>query len=469
MVLLKRLPDAQRDGDRILAVLRGTAANQDGHTVNIATPSETAQTAVYRAALAAAGVDPGTVGMVEAHGTGTPVGDPIEYASLANVYGVDGPCALASVKTNFGHAQAASGALGLMKAILALQHGVVPQNLHFTRLPDELARIDTKLFVPQETTPWTSNGHHPRRAAVSSYGLSGTNVHAILEQAPEQAPEAAAPEDISAEAATMAPLLFPLSSTSADELRRTAGRLADWVAAHDDVALPDLAYTLARRRAHRPVRTAVIASSQPELIEALREVADGDTPYQAAAGQDDRGPVWVFSGQGSQWAAMGAQLLATEPVFAATVAAAEPLIARESGFSVTEAMTAPEIVTGHDRVQPTLFTMQVALAATMQSYGVRPGAVIGHSLGEAAAAVVAGALSLEDGAACYLPPLAADVPHRRCRCHGIGGIACPASAFGADGPRHQRRRGGGGGLAAVHGDWRCHPDGSRSGRGLGAA
>ena len=146
VVLLKRLPDALRDGDRILAVVRGTAANQDGRTVNIATPSSDAQVAVYRAALAAAGVDAGTVGMVEAHGTGTPVGDPIEYASLAEVYGTDGPCALASVKTNFGHAQSASGALGLMKAILALQHGVVPRNLHFTRLPDELAEIETGTF-----------------------------------------------------------------------------------------------------------------------------------------------------------------------------------------------------------------------------------------------------------------------------------------------------------------------------------
>jgi len=396
VVLLKRLPAALRDGDRILAVIRGTAANQDGHTVNIATPSVTAQTAAYRAALAAAGVDPNSVGMVEAHGPGTPVGDPIEYASLAKVYGIDGPCALATLKTNFGHAQSASGALGLMKAILALQHGVVPQNLHFDRLPDEMASIDTKLFVPQELTPWPSNGHAPRRAAVSSYGLSGTNVHAIVEQAPERAHEVAAPEDISA--STAAPLLFVLSSTSADELRRSAGRLADWVQAHDDVALPDLAYTLSRRRAHRPIRTAAFAGGRPQLTAALREVADGDTPYEAAVGRDDRGPVWVFSGQGSQWAHMGAQLLATEPVFAATVAAAEPMIARESGFSLTEAMTAPQIVTGIDRIQPTLFTMQVALAATMKAYGVRPGAVIGHSLGEVAAAVVAGALSLEDGA-----------------------------------------------------------------------
>lgn len=154
MLALKRLPDALADGDRILAVIRGTAANQDGHTVNIATPSRSAQVAAYREALDVAGVDPATVGMVEAHGPGTPVGDPIEYASLAEVYGNDGPCALASVKTNFGHTQSAAGALGLMKAVLALQHGVVPQNLHFTALPDKLAAIETNLFVPQEITPW---------------------------------------------------------------------------------------------------------------------------------------------------------------------------------------------------------------------------------------------------------------------------------------------------------------------------
>ena len=396
MVLLKRLPDALRDGDRILAVVRGTALNNDGRTVNITTPSQPAQVAAYRAALAAAGVDASTVGMVEAHGTGTPIGDPIEFGSLAEVYGIEGPCALAASKTNFGHTQSTSGTLGLVKAVLALQHGVIPQNLYFTRLPDELAQIETNLFVPQENTAWPSNGQAPRRAAVSAYGFSGTNAHAILEQAPAT-PETNAQHDGEAESATTAPLLFALSSTSADELRQTAARLADWVQAHDDAALLDLAYTLARRRGHRPVRTAVIAGSPEELAAGLREVAGGDAPYQAAVGQDDRGPVWVFSGHGSQWAGMGADLLANEPVFAATVAAAEPLIAREAGFSVTEAMTAPEVVTGVDRVQPTLFAMQVALAATMKSYGVRPGAVIGHSLGETAAAVVAGALSLEDG------------------------------------------------------------------------
>jgi polyketide synthase 5 len=398
MVLLKRLPDALRDGDRILAVVRGTAANQDGHTVNISTPSAPAQTAVYRAALKTAAVDARSIGMVEAHGPGTPVGDPIEYASISEVYGVEGPCALGSAKTNFGHAQSASGALGLMKAILALQHGMVPRNLHFTRLPDDMARIDTKLFVPQETTEWPGQGEHPRRAAVSSYGVSGTNVHAILEQAPDATAKAETNGHRNgAGATTPAALLFPLSSSSAEELRHTAGRLAEWVSAHDDVALPDLAYTLARRRVHRPVRTAVVASGHAELTEALKNVADSDIPYRPAVAQDDRGPVWVFSGQGSQWASMGAELLSNDPVFAAAVAELEPLIARESGFSVTEAMSAPEVVTGIERVQPTVFAMQVALAATMKAYGALPGAVIGHSMGETAAAVVAGALSVDDG------------------------------------------------------------------------
>lgn len=399
MLALKRLPDALADGDRILAVIRGTAANQDGHTVNIATPSRSAQVAAYREALDVAGVDPATVGMVEAHGPGTPVGDPIEYASLAEVYGNDGPCALASVKTNFGHTQSAAGALGLMKAVLALQHGVVPQNLHFTALPDKLAAIETNLFVPQEITPWPgADQETPRRAAVSSYGMTGTNVHAIVEQAPVPAPESGAPGDTPATPGIDGALLFALSASSQDALRQTAARLADWVDAQGpELAPADLAYTLARRRGHRPVRTAVLAATTAELTEALREVATGEPPYPPAVGQDDRGPVWVFSGQGSQWAGMGADLLATEPVFAATIAAIEPLIAAESGFSVTEAMTAPEVVTGIDRVQPTLFAMQVALAATMKSYGVAPGAVIGHSLGESAAAVVAGALCLEDG------------------------------------------------------------------------
>ena len=393
VVLLKRLPDALRDGDRILAVVRGTAANQDGRSETITTPSSHAQAAVYRAALSVAGVDPTTVGMVEAHGTGTPVGDPLEFTSLTEVYGANGNrVALGSAKSNLGHTEGAAGAIGLIKAVLGIQHGVVPPMVHFTRLPDELQQMETGLFVPRKVTPWPDKGEGPRRAGVTSFGMSGTNVHAVLEQAPE-------PQTGIAPPAVNGPLLFPVSSTSTDGLRRTARRLAEWLDKNkESLAASDLAYTLARRRGHRTVRAAVIAENFEELGAGLREIADDETPYTPAAGHDDRGPVWVFSGQGSQWAAMGAELLAKEPVFAATVAEAEPLIAWESGFSVTEAMSAPETVTGIDRVQPTLFTFQVALATAMRAYGVQPGAVIGHSLGEASAAVVAGALSLHDGA-----------------------------------------------------------------------
>ncbi|WP_422746647.1 sulfolipid-1 biosynthesis phthioceranic/hydroxyphthioceranic acid synthase [Mycobacterium sp. WMMD1722] len=392
VLVLKRLADAQRDGDRILAVIRGTAANSDGSGGDASTPSRAALTALYRAALTAAGVDADTIGMVEAHGCGVPSTDAVEYAGLCEVYGVGSPCALGSVKANAGHTQSASGLLGLITAILSLQDATVPPHLHFTRLPAALARSRTQLFVPQEVTPWPAGGTRPRRAAVSAHGWAGTHVHAIVEQAPDPVPAPPRPQP-----PATARRMFPLSATSADELRHTAGRLAEWVRAHPEVGIDDLAYTLARRRAHRPVRTAVFATGRPELIDTLREIADGGGAFESAVGSDDRGPVWVFSGAGAQWARMGVDLLAAEPAFAATVAAVEPLVAHEAGFSVTEAMTAPEVVSGVGRVLPTLFTLQVALAAALTARGVCPGAVIGYSTGEIAAAVVAGALSLEDG------------------------------------------------------------------------
>ncbi|WP_246398797.1 sulfolipid-1 biosynthesis phthioceranic/hydroxyphthioceranic acid synthase [Mycobacterium vicinigordonae] len=397
VLLLKRLPDAVRDGDRILAVLRGTATNQDGRTDTITTPSLDAQVAVYRAALTAAGVDADTVGLVEAHGTGTPVGDPIEFRSLARVYGLNRACALGSAKSNLGHTEAAAGVVGIIKAVLSLQHGVFPAVAHFTQLPEELTALDTGLFVPRSITPWPGAG--PRRAAVSSYGMSGTNAHAILEQAPVSFSAKATQPRMRAAQSRLGSenqRVFTISASSACALRETARRLAAWVDENQPSAT-DLAYTLARRRAHRPVRKTLIARDSNEFTSALIQFADSDDPLRTAVGLDHHGPVWVFSGQGSQWAAMGAHLLATEPVFAATVAATEPLVAAESGFSVAEAMTAPQTVTGIDRVQPTLFAMQVALAEALQAYGVRPGAVIGHSLGEVSAAVVAGALSLADG------------------------------------------------------------------------
>nr|WP_328834510.1 polyketide synthase [Mycolicibacterium fluoranthenivorans] len=371
MVLLKRLPDALHDGDRILAVLRGTAANRDDAAV------------VYRKALAVAGVEPGTVGLVEAHGAGDPAADSAEFTGLAQVYGTAGPCAVRSATAGFGHTQSTAGVLALMTATLALRHGVVPPHPHFTRLPDELAGVDTKLFIPLSLSPWTDTAG-PRRAAVSAHGTSGTCVHAVVEQAPAQAGVATA--------ARPGPLMFPLSATSADELGRSAGRLADWLRDRDEVTLPDLAYTLARRRAHRPVRTAVLAETRAQLDDALRRLAGSAPVPGAALGSGDRGAVWVFGGQVPSPA--GVERLMSEQAFAAVVARAEPIIMRECGFSVTAVISAAR---GTPDAGPTLFVVQVALATTLMAHGARPGAVIGYSLGETAAAVVSGALSLEDG------------------------------------------------------------------------
>lgn len=394
VLLLKRLPEAIRDNNRILAVLRGSAANQDGGTGTAAAPSERAQVAVYQAALAAAGVEAATVELVEAHGLGNPAADLTEYAGLAAVYGTDYRCFVGSVKANFGHCQSASGPLGLMKAIMALQNGVVPQHLNFTRLPDRLAAIDTNLVVPLENMAWETKAGHPRRAAVSSHGQTGTNVHVIIEQAPEAATDSATEDQ------RPVPLLFPVSANSADQLRVTAARLADWVddhgAAMTAAGLADLGYTLARRRSHRPVRTAVAASNFGELGEALREIAGSGRTYQPAIGPDSRGPVWVFSEQTPPWTSLAA-LLTEEPAFAAAIAKMEPIVAEESGFSLAETIAAELAPTDVERAQPTNFAIQVALAEAMKAHGVAPGAVIGHSLGEAAAAVVAGGLTLEDG------------------------------------------------------------------------
>ena len=429
-----------------------------------------AQAKAYRAALAAAGVEASSIGLVEAHGTGTPVGDPLEFASVAEVYGTERPCALGSVKTNFGHTQSAAGALGVMKAVLSVQHGVIPQNLHFTRMPDEMAKIETELFVPQATTAWPTNGEQPRRAAVSAYGLSGTNVHAIVEQAPELQ------QDLPTQPKAAGPLLFPLSSTSAPELRRTAGILADWVANGGDgngrgpaIDLADLAYSLTRRRGHRSVRTAVIASGREELIKSLRDVADADTPYQPVVGNDDRGPVWVFSGQGSQWAAMGAELLAKEPVFAATVAELEPLIERESELLCHASDVGAR---GGHRNRP------CAAHGVRRTGGAGGGDEVlrgdprcGHRPfdgrgGRCRRRRRTFAGRRREG---HLQALAADVAHRRLRRDGIGGTARLPSPFGAGSAWRRRRLPCRCRLAAVDGDRRCHAVGSRPGGGVGAA
>ncbi|MBU3750134.1 MAG: type I polyketide synthase, partial [Mycobacterium sp.] len=282
VVLLKRLADAERDGDPILAVVRGTAANSDGRTRNIATPSLDAQVAACRAALAVSDIDPDTIGAIEAHGTGTPVGDPIEFNSLATVYGKDAPVLLGSAKSNFGHTEAAAGALGFAKAVLEVQHGAIPPMVHFHRLPEALAAADTGLVVPGELTPWPGGHGQLRRIAVSSYGVSGTNVHAIVEQAPPGAGSAA-----SAESRSAGPGLFLLSSSSDEGLRETAARLSEWLDGQPDpVSMTDLGYTLARRRGHRGVRAGVLAGDRAELLAGLHQIAHGTSPFPPAVGKD---------------------------------------------------------------------------------------------------------------------------------------------------------------------------------------
>ncbi|WP_078657941.1 type I polyketide synthase [Streptomyces rimosus] len=411
VVLLKRLQDAARDGDRILAVVRGSAVNQDGRSVRLTAPSQQAQQQVGEAALARSGVEPEQVGMVEAHGAGTAVGDPIEFAALNAVYGAGpGRCALGSLKSNIGHTEPASGIAGLLKTIVCLQHGRIPATLHFQRWNPQIDADGSRLFVPTRCQSWPVETG-PRLAAVTSYGVGGTNAHVIVEQAPAPASAPVTGPAVSSrkaaarahgeEPAAVAQPTFLLSGGSGAALRAAAGRLAKWL--EDEgarVPLRDVAHTLAVRRSHAKQRLGVVAGDRSTLVERLRAHAAGQPSTGLAAGPAGdvgAGAVFVYSGHGSQWAGMGQRLLAHSAPFAAAVDELEPLLLAEGGFSLREVLAAPEVVSGVDRVQPVIFAYQIALTALWQAHGVQPAAVVGHSMGEVAAAVVAGGLSLADG------------------------------------------------------------------------
>ncbi|MBD0688818.1 type I polyketide synthase [Streptomyces sp. CBMA123] len=418
VVVLKRLEDALRDDDRVLALVRGSAVNQDGRSDVLASPSAEAQQALYRQALARAGTDPRDVGLVETHGTGTPVGDPVEFSSLAAVYGTgQGRCALGSVKTNVGHLEPAAGVIGLIKAVLCLRRGVVPPNLHFTRWNPAISAEGTRLFVPTGLSAWPTRTAS-RLAAVSSFGFSGTNAHVVLEQAPARRhtvvlPGTPTPGTAAHAAAGTAgappsrpqdapPHVFLLAAGSPDALPAAAARLAHWLEAEGTATpLRDIAHTLALRRSPGRGRLGVVADSHRDLAHALQSFEAGRAHPGVVRGHVGAGvtrrPVWVFSGQGSQWQGMGHGLLHHEPAFAETLAEADALIDAETGFSVLRAVRDREHVSGCGRVQPALFALQVALAAAWRDHGVEPAAVIGHSMGEVAAAVTAGALTLADG------------------------------------------------------------------------
>ncbi|NKZ05534.1 type I polyketide synthase [Actinomadura latina] len=392
-VVLKRLSDAQRDGDRILAVVRGSGVNSDGRSNGLVAPNSDAQRALLRDVYATAGIDTREVDYVEAHGTGTFLGDPIEAKSVGEILGAgredDAPLLLGSAKSNLGHMESAAGIAGLIKAVLALHHRVIPPSAHYKEPNPHIPFDELHLAVVAEETPWPDRGH-PARAGVSGFGFGGTNAHVVLEEAPAQE-------------TTVHPAVvrtFPLSDTSDDRIRDHAALLAEWLPAQDDVKLADVARTLHRRAGRGRARAAVAARDRAGFVEGLTALAEG-RPHPgvvtgSALGMPGR-PVWVFSGYGAQRAGMAQRLLEEEPAFAEAIDDLDGLFAEEGGPDLWALLEEGRKPAGPADAMPVLFAIQIALARMWKSYGVTPGAVVGHSMGEVAAAVVAGALTPEDG------------------------------------------------------------------------
>jgi acyl transferase domain-containing protein len=402
LVLLERLSDAQRHGHPILAVVRGSAVNQDGASNGLTAPNGPSQQRVIRQALDNAGLEPAQVDAVESHGTGTALGDPIEAQALAATYGearsAERPLLIGSVKSNIGHTQAAAGVAGILKMVEALQRAQLPATLH-ADAPSPLIDWDSgKLALVTQAVPWPSTGA-PRRGAVSSFGISGTNAHVVLEEAPGALGEPDAPPA----APEPGPMAWLVRANTEAALPAQAARLAAHIESRPESRLVDVAYTLAACRHAGTHRAAVVADSRQDLIAGLRAVAVGGVHRTVVRGLA-AGPgsaVFVFPGQGSQWVGMARDLMGTEPVFRHWIeAGAEalaphvdwPLLDVLGGEPGAPALERPEVV------QPALFAVMVALARLWQSQGVEPAAVVGHSQGEIAAAYVAGVLTLEDAA-----------------------------------------------------------------------
>ena len=397
VAVLKRLSDAVRDGDRVLAVVRGSAVNQDGRSNGLMAPNPAAQMAVLRAAYANAGVEPRLVDYVEAHGTGTLLGDPIEARALGTVLGrarpQNAPLLLGALKSNLGHLEAAAGIAGFVKAVLTVQRGHIPANLHFEKPNPHIPFDDLQLKVVAEPTDWPSPDR-PRRAGVSSFGFGGTNAHVVLEQGPEPAPALA--ESPSGVVTTLV-----VSAKTPERVALSAGALAAWLETDGAaVPLPAVAHTLNHHRARHPQFATVTARDHAQALAGLAALAAGrsaDGVVGVHEGSCRPGTVFVYSGQGQQWAGMGRQLLADEPAFAAAVAELEPVFVEQVGFSLQRVLANGERVGGDAQAQPVIMGLQLALTELWRSYGVTPDAVIGHSMGEVTAAVVAGALSAAEG------------------------------------------------------------------------
>ncbi|MGK5533968.1 acyltransferase domain-containing protein [Streptomyces sp. URMC 129] len=405
VVVLKRLADAERDGDRILAVVRATAVNSDGRSNGLLAPNAEAQRALLAEAHAGLGpVAPGLVDYVEAHGTGTALGDPIEAAALGRVLGrgreVDRPLLIGSAKTNLGHLEAAAGIAGFIKTVLALHHGEIPPQLHF-REPSPYIDFDAlALRVVTDAEPWPRYSG-TATAGVSAFGFGGTNAHVVLQEHRAAGSPRTAPP-----AGQGAPAVVLLDAPTGARLREDAGELATWLASpagrrHRPC---DIGRTVSGRTGRGRHAAAAVAHSGAELGEALAALAEG-RPHQALITGDGRraaapgpGAVWVFSGYGSQWPGMAERLLAAEPVFATAVDRLEPMLQRHAGLSLRGHLRPDAALDVPSVVQPVLFGIQVALAELWRSYGHEPAAVIGHSMGEVAAAVVAGALDADTGA-----------------------------------------------------------------------
>ncbi len=410
LVVLKRLSDAVAAGDEILAVIAGSAVNQDGRTNSLTAPNGKAQVAVIRRALADAELDPAAIGLVEAHGTGTALGDPIEVEALAEVLGRPGagaaPCFLGAIKTNLGHLEGAAGIAGLIKAVLALRNGVVPPNLHFSACNPHIDLTATRLRFPTRREAWP-RGDRPRYAAVSSFGFGGTNAHVVLREAPAPAVRGGAPDQAAARESRSGAAgegdvyIVPLSARSPGALTALARRWRDFLAL-GEAPLLAVAATAARRRSHHAHRLAVVGGGRAALGEALGAFADGRASA-AISGEawpeSRRGLAFVFTGRGPPWTGLGRELLAREPAFREVIEACDGLLRARAGWSLIEALHADPAGGwwgGSGMTQPAHFALQVALAALWRSWGIHPEAVVGHSLGEVAAAHVAGALSLED-------------------------------------------------------------------------